>query len=590
MTVGALIAIGAVVLVILSGISDTSKAATETARAALRAAESEAELAKLQGLLQRTASDYLASPEVTGLPEQQRMALKQELSRVDEGAPGEGLDSPLAPPSRVALIALQDVAGFLNANLESFADADLNAASVATLETLDLYYVSPTPGNLRLLMVSLDRLLDMVDARAIALDAESQVREGGLVDETSGATIAVLIALGVIGAVILGLSQRIIWMVRRSIEAARIEQADLAVTTSRLQYRNDQLNALYNVFTEITDTLSLQYVVDAALRESMNIMHADMATLRILRGKKLEVAGAMVSTGQEVKNLTSVELGVGPTGRTAKRGRTMRIDEGGERLMSDQHGTQPGQSPAEQTNYSPMESGVIVPLVVGARVVGTLACWSREKHAFNDEDQRIVEMMGSQVATAIAAADATETSERRAHQDPLTALPNRRQLDQDLDGVLRNLAEQKREAVVAMVDIDYFKRLNDDHGHHAGDIALQRIAVALRNSVRDGDRLYRFGGEEFVVVFTDTAVDEAKMLAERLRSTIKAVEFTGEHGEPLDAITVSIGLALLPEHGEDVRALIDLADKAMYRAKAKGRDRVVVWSEDISIETKVDAA
>jgi len=315
-----------------------------------------------------------------------------------------------------------------------------------------------------------------------------------------------------------------------------------------------------------------------------------MATLRILRGSELEVVGAMISTGQEIKGLTPVKLGVGPTGRTAKRGRTLRIDEGGELMMVGQAGTQPGLSPAQQSNRSPMESGMIVPLVVGARVVGTLACWSRNLKAFNDEDQRILEMMASQVATAIAAADATESSERRAHQDALTSLPNRRQLDVDLAGVLSELADQRREAVVAMLDIDYFKRLNDEHGHQVGDIALQRIASVLRNSVRDNDHVYRFGGEEFVVVFTDTTISEAMPLAQRLRSAVSAVVLASESNGAVPPITVSIGLALLPEHGNDVAGLIDLADKAMYQAKASGRDCVVVWSEDSAKKAGTTAA
>jgi diguanylate cyclase (GGDEF)-like protein len=359
---------------------------------------------------------------------------------------------------------------------------------------------------------------------------------------------------------------------------AQAEQDAQIHLTQSLEYRNDQLSALYNVFHEITDTLSLQHVVQATLKESLKIMRAEMSTLRILRGNELVVAGALASTGEEILGLPPVKLGDGPTGRTAKRGRTMRIDSGGEAMLSKMPGAIPGMSPAQQMNRPPMESGLIVPLVVGARVVGTLACWSPRENAFNDEDQRVLEMMASQVATAIAAADTTETSERRAHQDALTSLPNRRQLEEDLTGSLSELSDQGRNAVVAMLDIDYFKRLNDDFGHQVGDVALRRIAGVLRTSVRDNDQVYRFGGEEFVVVFIDTTISEATVLAERLRSSVAAVLIQGSNDEPVGPITVSIGLALLPEHGEDVRKLIDLADKAMYQAKVNGRNRIEVWN------------
>jgi diguanylate cyclase len=157
-------------------------------------------------------------------------------------------------------------------------------------------------------------------------------------------------------------------------------------------------------------------------------------------------------------------------------------------------------------------------------------------------------------------------------------LPNRRQLEEDLAGSLSELSDQGRNAVVAMLDIDFFKRLNDDFGHQVGDVALRRIAGVLRTSVRDNDQVYRFGGEEFVVVFIDTTLSEATVLAERLRSSVAAVLIQGSNDEPVGPITVSIGLALLPEHGDDVRKLIDLADKAMYQAKVNGRNRIEVWN------------
>jgi diguanylate cyclase (GGDEF)-like protein len=581
LTMGLVLAIiGGVVVAFMGDLTSRSGEASRTADAALMASESETKLARLKLLLHARIDTFLASPQVAMLPLEKQAALAAELRRNDGGEPAAGAQSPPVELSMTETIALQDVALLLSSGYDAFADDAVRAAGARGAAALEGYLLDPTPGNLRLMMVEIDAMLEQLDLRVVELRAQAAAEESRFLDSTSDSTTGILIALGVAGLVILLLGQRITSIVARAIEAGRQEQEELAVTTARLQFRNDQLNALYNVFTEITDTLSLDYVVNATLRESMYIMRADMATLRILRGSDLVVAGAMISTGQEVKNLGPVKLGVGPTGRTAKRGRTLRIEEGGERMMAGQPGALPGQSPAEQTNRSPMESGIIVPLVVGARVVGTLACWSRNKAAFNDEDQRILEMMASQVATAIAAADATEASERRAHQDPLTSLPNRRQLDVDLEGRLAELAEQSRNAVVAMLDIDHFKRLNDAYGHQAGDVALQGIAAVLRSSVRDNDFIYRFGGEEFVIVFTDITVSEAMPLAERLKSAIQAVSLTGDNEEPVDPVTISIGLALLPEHGRDVDALIDLADKAMYRAKSRGRNCVVVWSED----------
>lgn len=239
---------------------------------------------------------------------------------------------------------------------------------------------------------------------------------------------------------------------------------------------------------------------------------------------------------------------------------------------------------------TPLESGLIVPLIVGARVVGTLSCWSRGVGTYGESDERILEMMASQVATAIVAADTTDKSERRATHDPLTLLPNRRQLDADIAGNLAELVDDGRHAVVAMIDIDQFKRFNDDYGHRVGDVTLQKVASVLRSSARDQDLVYRYGGEEFVVVFTDPRPEEALSLAERLRLAVETAPLSGEHLDPVGPLTISIGLALLPQHGTDLNLLIDRADKAMYQAKAEGRNCVKVWSEELLPETTTEAA
>jgi diguanylate cyclase (GGDEF)-like protein len=134
--------------------------------------------------------------------------------------------------------------------------------------------------------------------------------------------------------------------------------------------------------------------------------------------------------------------------------------------------------------------------------------------------------------------------------------------------------------VVAMVDIDHFKRFNDEYGHSVGDVTLQKVASLLHNCIRGGDRIYRYGGEEFVVVFMDATMVEADALAERLRKATETTPFSGSSLEPVGPVTISIGLAARPEHSADVEALIDLADKAMYEAKEGGRNRVTLWKPE----------
>jgi diguanylate cyclase (GGDEF)-like protein len=360
--------------------------------------------------------------------------------------------------------------------------------------------------------------------------------------------------------------------------SARSEQAAVEAATEGLQQRNAQLTALYNVFSEITETLTLRYVVATTLRETQKIMTADMVVLRKLDGDQLVVIGAMADGGVEITGLDAVPVdGEGPTSRAARKGRSVRIDKDGELTMGGRNTTTAPGSPSSQTGRGPLESGVITPLIVGARVVGTMSCWSRKESHFNIDDERLLEMMASSVATAIVASETVETSDRQAHIDPLTELPNRRQLNEDLHGVLANLNSKGRKAVIAMADIDHFKRFNDDFGHKMGDITLQTVASVLLKAKREGDHIYRYGGEEFVLIFVDADRDEAEALAERLRAAVEATRFEVEGQRHPGQVTISLGLACLPLHGDHVGDLIELADIAMYQSKTTGRNQTTVW-------------
>jgi diguanylate cyclase (GGDEF)-like protein len=305
-------------------------------------------------------------------------------------------------------------------------------------------------------------------------------------------------------------------------------------------------------------------------------MGADMVSLRRLEGERLVSVGAMLDDGRPV-NITSVmQMGVGLTGRAAAEQRTLRIDRDAEISMAPSlpaNGSRQEEvpSPSEQTRSRRQESGIIAPLIVGSRVVGALAVWSREIAHFTEEDEAVLEMMASQVATAMVAASIMEERDRQAHLDALTSLPNRLQLAEDLGGELAALAGLSRTAVFAMVDIDHFKEFNDLHGHSAGDVVLQNMGSVMRTAIRTTDHVYRYGGEEFLVVFMNASPLEGLRLAERLRQAIEL------QLNDLRPVTVSVGLASLPLDGTDPRTLIELADSAMYQAKRGGRNRTIVW-------------
>jgi diguanylate cyclase (GGDEF)-like protein len=165
-----------------------------------------------------------------------------------------------------------------------------------------------------------------------------------------------------------------------------------------------------------------------------------------------------------------------------------------------------------------------------------------------------------------------------ALQDPLTGLYNRRLLEDRLGSELAGALRHGRLVSVLMVDIDHFKQVNDGLGHLAGDEALRMVANTLRATIRKEDFVARFGGEEFVVIARETGLDGARLLGERIRSAVERSRCVWQDKEI--SVTVSVGVTVSAPAdrfvpGETERQLLEAADKALYRAKEEGRNRVV---------------
>jgi diguanylate cyclase (GGDEF)-like protein len=160
----------------------------------------------------------------------------------------------------------------------------------------------------------------------------------------------------------------------------------------------------------------------------------------------------------------------------------------------------------------------------------------------------------------------------QAVTDPLTGLYNRRYLWEFLRREWIRAKRKDDTLAVIMIDLDHFKRINDDHGHEAGDYVLMAVAGLLRNRIRSSDIVCRYGGEEFALVLPEATLENARLRAEDIRVAIRSLDLTYQ-GEPLGRITASLGIALFPDHVSDPDALMHAADAALYEAKGAGRDR-----------------
>ncbi|HEY0818940.1 MAG TPA: sensor domain-containing diguanylate cyclase, partial [Rhizobacter sp.] len=163
--------------------------------------------------------------------------------------------------------------------------------------------------------------------------------------------------------------------------------------------------------------------------------------------------------------------------------------------------------------------------------------------------------------------------EALATTDPLTGALNRRAVSEAAQAELRRARRHGKPFAALLLDIDHFKRVNDTHGHQAGDRVLQQVAAACGTQLREIDRFGRWGGEEFIVLLPETDLDGAQVVAERVRQAVAASSVAGNDGLPI-AITTSIGAASLSPHDEHLEALLARADTALYQAKHDGRNCV----------------
>ena len=171
--------------------------------------------------------------------------------------------------------------------------------------------------------------------------------------------------------------------------------------------------------------------------------------------------------------------------------------------------------------------------------------------------------------------DNVQISIEMAITDALTGLFNRRYMESHLTGLLEQASARGKPLAVLVIDNDYFKSINDTHGHDAGDDVLREFALRIKRSIRGIDLACRYGGEEFVVVMPETDMAVAAMVAERLRRRIAAEPFAIHEGARSIPVTISIGIAALRGADDNAAGVLKRADQALYRAKRDGRNRVV---------------
>jgi diguanylate cyclase (GGDEF)-like protein len=336
---------------------------------------------------------------------------------------------------------------------------------------------------------------------------------------------------------------------------------ELQTTKRQLEASHAQLSVLYKIASAISETIDLQELFERIM-DSMALALGPAKGLPmgifLVEGDRMRLAAHRDATAAFIAVHAGMRVGDCLCGRAVATGELVCSED----CTGDPHHTLPATS-AEPHGH------VIVPLTAKGRAVGVfyyfVPCGLRLDAGQRDTFTAI----GQQLGVAIENALLYEETRQLSLRDTLTGLGNRRLMELVLDRDLPNVRRYGRALSVVMLDVDHFKRYNDEHGHPAGDRLLAEIGAILRRETRDNDLPVRYGGEEFLVILPETDVAGAEQLAERLRSAVAQAT----------PVTISLGIALATPSRGDRPALIKAADDALYEAKTTGRNRVVIAGE-----------
>jgi diguanylate cyclase (GGDEF)-like protein/PAS domain S-box-containing protein len=246
-----------------------------------------------------------------------------------------------------------------------------------------------------------------------------------------------------------------------------------------------------------------------------------------------------------------------------RRGRTHAIEQPGAGLIC-------------RHIHQPLHDGYLcIPMMAQSEALGVLHLMQPDGVKMTEAKQRLAETMSEHIAMALSNLRLHETLRSQSIRDPLTGLFNRRFMEEALELEIRRAARNQRPLGMIMIDLDNFKYFNDTFGHEAGDLLLKELGVLLKSNIRAEDIACRYGGEEFTLIMPEGTGVVTRQRAEFFREAIQRINLQ-YRGNPLGPLTASMGVAVFPDHGRTAGDLITAADKALYRSKNAGRDRVTL--------------
>lgn len=328
-----------------------------------------------------------------------------------------------------------------------------------------------------------------------------------------------------------------------------------------------QLAALNRVAAAITSSLGLQQVLDEVMRCAIEFTGSRASCVAFFDQATGEFRDWM-TRGLSERFVRNMAFRCGGLADEA-------FSSGRHVLSNDLPGTRHRLS--RLTRDEGIRSFLCLPLIVQEQRLGVLYVYRDDRPDFGADEIDLLATFAHFAAGAISNARLHARMTDLAQMDGLTGLHNRRSFDERLGGELERSARYGHGFALLMFDVDHFKRVNDSHGHQAGDAVLQFLADLLLRQARSRvDLAARFGGEEFVVLLPETGADGALLVAERIRTELESAAIAIPAGTTI-GVTASIGICCYPDSGDSVAKLVENADRALYAAKQQGRNRCVVF-------------
>lgn len=347
---------------------------------------------------------------------------------------------------------------------------------------------------------------------------------------------------------------------------------DAPVATQAAAHSEESLPLTDSIrrFAEQIDASDPAQTYQSIVRRSADLVHAERGSLLLFDESENRLTmKAAQGIPAAVSEVAPIAMGQGIAGSVLRENRPMvaTVDE-------------LGQTSLPERKYK-TGSFISYPIAIGSRRFGVLNLADKIGGGVYDRrDLSIIDLVAPQIALALERAE----WQQRANQfqlmsitDPLTGLHNRRYLEARLTEELSRSKRYNYPMSFMMIDIDDFKVYNDLNGHQAGDRALEITAQCLHAALRKGDVASRYGGEEFSILLPQTSLEEAGVIADRIRRKIMTAKFPYGHSQPGGAVTASIGLSTFSPALNSAEAIVRAADRALYHAKSHGKNRAYAY-------------